>query len=432
MPMGKYDGKTLLMLGSNIGAAEMVCYARENGAHTIVADYYNAERSAAKRVADEELLISTADLESLSKIVRERHVDGILAGISEFNLQNAMKLSRLHGLPFYCTKEQWQTIESKDRFRSLCECYGVPCPKTYYVGDAVFDILWDDIAYPAVLKPTDASSSKGVHICYSKADVLQSLEDAFANSSQHRIIIEEFVTGAEYTAHYVICNGKAALACMDNRYPVSVHEGNVTTIPVARLYPCLYLEQYLQEVNPHMIELCESLGVRDGVLFVQGLYNEDLDSFAVFEAGLRSAAETPCRFIQKVNGNNYQQIIIDHALLSESDYNIDAEDPLLRGFCCGIVSFVSTGGVVGRIEGLDEAVAALSSVIAYESRYPIGCQTPNGDTLKQLMIRFVMVCKDRQEMSDHIAYLNNHVLVEDLSGRDMTVRMDPKRVLGIV
>lgn len=429
--MGKYDGKTLLMLGSNIGAPEMVRYARKHGAYTIVADYYEAGRSAAKRVADEQLFISTADLKSLSKVIAKRHVDGVLAGISEFNLQKAMELSRMHGLPFYCEQAQWHMIERKDLFRSLCERYAVPCPQTYFVGDSAEAIPWDRISYPAVLKPTDANSSRGVHICNSKQDIVANLEDAFSCASAHRIIIEQFATGTEFTAHYVICGGKAALACIDNRYPVAVHEGNVTTIPVARLYPCLFLDEYLQMVNPQLVELCEGLGVKDGVLFVQGLYNKATDSFAVFEAGLRSAAEAPCRFIQRVTGNDYFQLLVDHALLGESDYDLSAEDPSLGGLCCGIVSIVAKGGIVGTIDGLEESVAALPSVVSYESRYPVGTQTPDGDTLRQLMIRFVMVCKDRREMSRHIAYLNENISVLDSEGQQMTIRMDPSRVFGI-
>ena len=119
--MGKFNGKTLLMLGSNVGATDIISYAKANGAYTIAADYYPVERSAAKRCADLALPVSTNDLDALSRIIGEYHVDGVLAGISEFNLLNAMELSRRHNLPFYCTREQWDRIESKDEFRRLCE-----------------------------------------------------------------------------------------------------------------------------------------------------------------------------------------------------------------------------------------------------------------------------------------------------------------------
>lgn len=427
---GKFCGKTLLMLGSNVGAADMVRYARLHGARTIAVDYLPVDRSAAKQVADEHYEISTADLDALSSLITERGVDGVLAGISEFNLLGAMELCQRHGLPFYCTREQWDAVESKDQFRRLCERFGVPAPQTYFTGKAEAGLDWDAITYPAVLKPVDASSSKGVHICHSRADVEAFLEDAVSSSASGQIIIEEFCAGDEFTAHYTICGGHAALTCIDNRYPVAVHEGDVTTVPVARLYPCLYLDRYLELVNPQMISLCEGIGLSDAVLFVQGLYDAENDVIRVFEAGLRSAGEAPCRLTERLGGNNYLHLLVDHALSGSSDLDLSREDPRMGGKCCGVVSFVARGATVGTIEGLEEAVEAVPAVVAYESRYPVGTTTPDGDTLRQLMIRFVMIEPDRVSMERDVRYLNERVTVLDTEGNDMVIRMEPARVHG--
>ena len=118
MSKQKFTGKTLLVLGSNVGATEIVQYARENGAYTIVADYYPIERSKAKQVADEAALISTADTEALNKLIIEKRVDGVLAGVSESNLLKAMELSQKKGLRFYCNKMQWDSIEIKDNLEN--------------------------------------------------------------------------------------------------------------------------------------------------------------------------------------------------------------------------------------------------------------------------------------------------------------------------
>lgn len=424
----KFFGKTLLVLGSNVGAADIAAYAKENGARVIVADYYPPEKSSAKRMADEHFLISTADLEHLSKLAEEHHVDGVLSGISEFNLLQAMALAEKHRLPFYCNRKQWDSIEKKDEFRRLCEEYHVPCPKLYYTGGEPAEHDWDKIKFPAVLKPVDASASSGVHIC-SNADEMKSLVgDALNKSDSRHIIVEEFVVGEEFTAHYTIVHGKAALSCMDNRYPVAVHEGKVTTIPAARIYPCVYLEEYIRQVNPAMIRLCEGLGMETGILFIQGLYDEKKNRFHIFEAGLRSAGEAPYRFIDKINGQNAMRLLVDNALSDEQGYALEAEDPYLKGKCCGVVSFVARGGKVGGIAGLEEAVAATPSVIEYESRYPVGSIVPDGDTLRQLMIRFVMICDSREQMAKNVKYLNENITVVDDKGENMVIKIDPERI----
>lgn len=428
--MKHLEGKKILFLGSNVSVTDMIRYARENGAHTAVADWYGIEKSLAKQAADEPVSISTADDEALANYVTENGFSGVFAGIHEFNLLQAMKVAGRCGLPFYCTKDQWESIESKDSFRKLCEAQGVPCPKTYYTGEPNGCVL-DKVAFPAVLKPVDASASEGVHICHDAKELLRWLPEAARLSEKGHVIIEQFFQGHEFTAHYTIHRGKACLACMDNRYPVAVHEGVVTTVPVARIYPSLFLDSYIEQVNDSMVALCESIGIDEGVMFVQGIYNEDDDSFAIFEAGLRSAGEAPYRIIEQVNGLNYIDLFVDYALGVDPAYEQSKEDPYLKGKCCGVVSFVGRGGTVGSIEGLEEAIAATPSVIDYEVRYPVGSEVPDGDTLRQLLIRFVMVCEDRGQMAKDIDFLNTSVQVKDVNGNYMAIKMTPERLFGL-
>lgn len=426
----KYSGKTLLVLGSNSLAPEIVRYARSNGAYVIVADWLDPSKSPAKLVADEHVLISTADVDALCSLVCRRSVDGVMAGVSEFNLMRAMEVSEHCGLPFYCTKEQWDALERKDRFRALCIEYDVPCPETYYMGTSKDETLAADKAFPLVVKPVDCSSSAGVHICANEFELAQALDDAFGRSASGSIILEECVVGGEFTAHFTVAGGHASFSCADNRYPVAVHEGKVTTIPVARIYPSTFVDRIATDVAPQVCRMLEGIGLVDAVAFVQGICDPETGRIVVFEAGLRSAGEAPCRFLGRVNKIDYMAGLVDVALLGHSVLDLSLDDPTLGGRCCGVVSFVALGGrTVGSIEGLQDAVAACPGVVSYESRYPVGSITPDTDTLRQLMIRFVMDCPSRGELTREVAYLNDAVAVLDDVGRDMVVRPNPVALL---
>ncbi|MBQ4534382.1 MAG: ATP-grasp domain-containing protein [Ruminococcus sp.] len=428
--MGKFSGKKLLVLGSNVSAVDIIEYAKSEGALTIAADFYPPERSAAKRIADENVLISTADIDALDSLIKERKIDGVLSGISEFNLLNAMELSRRNNLPFYCSRDQWERIESKELFRQLCIECNVPCPATYFTGREIPDSLWETLKYPLVMKPVDACTSAGVFICHSEAELRLHYKESLEKSNKGIIIIEEFIEGNEFTAHYAICGGKAALACIDNRYPVAIHEGDVTTIPVARIYPSVFAEDYIESVNASVVRLCEKTGVQDGILFIQGIHNPDNGDFRIFEAGLRCAGEAPYRFLKSINNQNFIHIIVDHALLGYSDYDITKETPMLEGKCCGIVSYVAKHGTVGKITGLEETVGAIDGILEYENRYPVGSETPDTDTLRQLMIRFVMSCDSRQLMAESIDKINRNINVFNTENEDMVVKFDPARLFG--
>lgn len=427
--MERFHNKVLLVLGTNVGSIDIVKYARANGAYVIVTDNLPPALSPAKGYANEYADISTADIEALKKLIIEKKVSGVLAGVSEFNLLKAMELCDYFNFPFYCNRHQWELIEHKDMFRQLCINFGVPCPKTYYIGNHLTLDIIKGIKFPVILKPVDCGASVGVSICNTRKELTCAEQCAIKESSEGKIIVEEFFEGIEFTAHYTISNGKATLSCIDNRYPVAVNSGNVTTIPIARFYPSSLLNEYLDQVNDSMIRLCESINLNTGVIFIQGLYNKRRNKFAIFEAGLRCAGEAPYRIIEKINGNNFMNSIVDYALLGKSDsINPTKEDPTMKGKICGVVSLVSKGGIVGKISGIEDVMKHLKSVYDYECRYAVGSKVPNGNTLRQIMIRFVLINDTTQKMIEDIKYINNHVAVLDNDGHNMCMYFDPQRL----
>ena len=423
--MKKFEGKKILFLGTNVGSVDMIKYAKANGAYTIVADFLPVEKSLGKQLSDGNVLISTGDLEGLKEYIKAEKVNGVLAGVSEFNLLNAMTLCQYFGFPFYCTKEQWDQVENKENFRQLCLKYSVPTPKTIFVGDEIPSHLIPSINYPVIVKPVDGSASIGITICRDTQKLLSATEEAIQNSSAGRFIIEEFVEGEEFAAHYTITNGKATLSSVDNRVPVAVHEGDVTTIPVARIYPSYFIDEYIQQVNHQMINLCQSLGLDTGILFIQGLYNKKENRFSIFEAGLRCAGEAPYRIIERVNGISFMNNIVDYALLGYAhDFDATKEDPYLKGKVCCVTSFVSKGGRIGRILNYQETANSLKTIVDSECRYHDGDMTPNGNTLRQILIRFVLICDSVEQLEEDVAFINSNVKVLDENGQNMCFTFD--------
>lgn len=424
--MNELKGKKLLLLAGRIaGTVDMIKYAKSKGVHTIVADYLPKNSSEGKREADEAWEISTGDVEELKKRIIEERIDGVFAGVSEFNMLKAMELCRQLGLPFYCTREQWDLIENKESFRELCIEHNVPCPKTYYTGNNVDEAIKKTIKFPVIVKPVDSSSSIGITICNDRKDLGKAIPNAIKNSEKGRIIIEDFFDGEEFSAHYTIVNDEVSLSCVDNRVPIAIHSGTVTTIPVARVYPSTFINEYIAQVNGNVINLCKSLRLKAGVLFVQGLYNKDKNEFSIFEAGLRCAGEAPYRIIEKVNGVNFMNLFVDYALLGKvENYDIKKEDPYLKGKVCCVTSFVSKGGKVGKIIGYDNIQKVVPSIVNKECRYQEGDETPNGNTLRQIMLRFVLVCDTKEQLINDVERINQNVKVWDSNENDLCYTFD--------
>lgn len=418
--MKKFQGKKILFLGTNVGTLDMIKYAKENGAYTIVADFLPPAKSFGKQVSDDNVLISTNDIESLKEYIEKENINGVFAGVSEFNLLNAMSLCEYFGFPFYCTKKQWDSIENKEYFRELCKKFDVPCPRTYFTGNQFPTELFSAINYPVIVKPVDSCSSKGISICRNKESLITAIPEAKKHSNKKRIIIEEFFEGEEFTAHYTIANGEVTLSCVDNRIPIAIHNGDVTTIPLARLYPSTFIDEYIKQVNEHVIKLCKSLEMDTGVLFVQGLYNKQKKQFSIFEAGLRCAGEAPYRLIEKVNGISFMNNFVDYALLGRVEgFDTSKDDPYLKNKVCCVASFVAKGGRVGQIQNFEKTLRSVPSIVDSECRYHEGDVVPDSNTLKQIMLRFVLICKNQEELIKDMDYINNSIKVLDENGQCM-------------
>ena len=422
-----FNGKTLLVLGSNVGSVEIVHYARAHGAHTIVADYFEPEKSAAKLVADEHALISTADVPQLEQLIKARHIDGVLAGISEFNLLKAQELCRLLGLPFYCNRQQWDTIENKVLFRDLCQRHGVPAPRTLFKGDS--SLATAPYRPPVVVKPDDSNSSRGVTFCTDNESQADAIAQASRLSSGHRVIVEEFFQGEEFTAHYLVDHGKAFLACIDNRFPAALHNAK-TTIPIARVYPCRYADRYMEKVNPRVVSMIESLGLECAVIFVQGLYNKESGRFAIFEGGLRCAGEAAYRITDHLYGVNFLHNLVDYSLLGHSARPVAESLPTGDNRVACVLSFAARGGTIASITGVEQVTEQLPSLIHFEQRYNVGDTLPEGDTLRQIVLRFTLVCDNLNQLKQHIDLINTGVSVRDAAGNDLCVRFDSSQLLA--
>ena len=70
-------GKRLLILGGTSASYDLVRTAKSMGIYTIVTD--NNKTGVSKDIADDTAMVSTADIEAIVSLAKEKNVDGIFA-----------------------------------------------------------------------------------------------------------------------------------------------------------------------------------------------------------------------------------------------------------------------------------------------------------------------------------------------------------------
>src|SRR5690606_312921 len=137
--MGKYSEKKILILaGKPIGSKDIVEYAQQNGAYTIVTDNLSVNQSPAKRIADEHWDVSTADVDLLCEKIKENNIDAVFTGIHEFNIWRAFDVCEKLDLPFYATKEQLIETSVKSRYKQLFREFDIPVIDEFVLTDENF------------------------------------------------------------------------------------------------------------------------------------------------------------------------------------------------------------------------------------------------------------------------------------------------------
>lgn len=111
--------KTILFLGGFPQMIDVIKTAKKMGINTIVTDM--DPNSLAKKHADKAYDVSTNDIDSLERICKEEHVDGVFNGFEDFNIHIALKLCKRLQLPFYANENQLKIITNKDEFISECK-----------------------------------------------------------------------------------------------------------------------------------------------------------------------------------------------------------------------------------------------------------------------------------------------------------------------
>lgn len=391
-------GKRLLILGGNRISCEIVRKAKELGIYTMVTDWYPIDRSPAKQLADEYFMTSTADIPSMVKLIKDEKVDGVITGFTDSVLPYYADMCELAGLPHYGTREQFETLTNKNAYKKLCKQYGVPVVDEYHLTEN--DLHTDkvnQIKYPVLVKPADGSGARGVFICKDKDELINNYQKALRHSETKEIIVERFVEGKEVTVFYTLRDGEIYLSAMGNRH-IKDNQKDTLALPVAYTFPSIYLKDYTRNVDPRVKEMFSSLGMKDGMVFMQCLIEDG--ECLVYDIGYRLTGSLEYKLLEEICGYNPLEMMINYALTGKmADFSLEEKaNPFWDTYACN-VSFLIKPGVIREIQGVDD-ILNTSKVIDAVLAHVEGDKLPESakGTLRQIVLRAFATASTQEEL----------------------------------
>ena len=405
-------GKRLLILGGMRFSCEIVKKAQAMGIYTLVADYNKIEDSPGKQIADEAVDLSVIDVDAVVKYVKENRIDGVFVGFNDMLLPYYAEICEKTGLPCYGTKEQFETLIAKDKYKSLCRQFGVPTIPEYDFHD-------ENIKYPVLVKPVDSSGSRGITICHDRAELEKAVEVGRKASKTGEVLVERYMDGREVTVFWTFQNGNYYLSALANRHVKQNQGGDVIPLPVGYTFPSVFLSKYRLEVEGNCKKMFRHLGIKDGMMFMQCKVEDG--TCYLYDLGFRPTGSLEYKILNRVCGYDPLDMMICFALtgrMGEEDIapkvKPEFETPAFN------VSCLCAPGTIKEITGLDEVkkMPEVEDVVAAYTPGETITEQMRG-LLAQISIRVLGSVDKKESLLPAMQKINEtlHILGED--GREL-------------
>lgn len=412
-------GKRLLILGGSRISCEIIRHAKAMGIITGVVDWYSVEKSPAKQAADEAYVVNTSDIDAMAALIEEKHFDGILTGFTDSVLPYYAEMCARTGLPCYGTKEQFDIFIDKGKYKALMRKYNVPTIPEYSIDIEQFDESTQSIVYPVIVKPADSSGSRGITVCENRDELHKAIVNATEASKAKEVVVEQYIDNPEATVFWLFVDGEYYVVLLGNRHIKHNQEGELP-LPAGYTYPAAVQPKFLAETAPAMREMFRSVGIRNGMMFMQCKIVDG--TCVVYDIGYRLTGSLEYINLKGCCGFDPLDMLITFALTGETGERDIKEkvDPYLGGHYAYNVSLLCKPGKIAEITGLEE-VRKMPGVLDVVVAHPVGdtvSQAMKG-RLAQITVRILGQADDLETMKAEMLKIQEMVHVRSVSGEEM-------------
>lgn len=214
---------------------------------------------------------------------------------------------------------------NKHLMRKAFERHGDPSPKSFLVDlDTDFNSL--DIAFPAIVKPTDRSGSRGIYKVNSKLEIKAAVESALKEGFEKKALIEEFVEGQEYSVEYISYHGQHHFLAMTLKYTT----GAPHFIETGHLEPAPVDDDTLANVKTVVEHALDSLELTEGASHSE-LKIDAHGNIKIIEIGGRMGGDCiGSDLVHYSTGIDFVKAVIDVACGKEPNLDQDQEQQSAR------------------------------------------------------------------------------------------------------
>ena len=366
--MQNIKGKRLLLLGSSVWKDIIQQFAKEFEVKLIFAGLYPAPLD---EIADESYRIDTTNAAVMIPFIKEHNIDGIYMGGSEFIISSTCQYINQLGYPCYCSKEQWDLLQDKAKFKSLCIQHGLPVVPRYEIDKNNLNESLPNNAYPVITKPTDGSGSNGFSVCHNLDEFIEGYKKAEADSPTKSVICEKFVNNQGIVVFYSFTNGEMVYTLTEDKYPVK-YEKQGSYVGGLFLCESEFSSEFRNLYEGNIRKMFKSIGIKEGTIWIEIFKDEN--NYYFNEVGYRHGGSYSFYTVDYMSGINQMYADLYYALTGESKlYGFKSLIPssIKKNMKYCIYPIHMEAGTIANFEGVEE-IRALHNCVFFPISKNIG------------------------------------------------------------
>lgn len=407
-------GKKLLILAGAGVHSKVVRAAKEMGIYTIVTDYL--VDSPAKLIADESWMYSITDVDEIVERCKQNHVDGVINFCIDPAQKPYQQICERLGVPCYGSKEQFDILTDKRKFKDYCKVHNVDVITEYTEQD----IISGNVDYPIFIKPTNSRGSRGQTICFTEEEAFKGLDIAKKESSDGGIICEKHMKGyQDIGSAFFVIDGEPYLVKFGDRH-LGSPEDNLDKQVICTQLPAAFSSLFMENVYDRVKNMIRSLGVTFGPIFLQGFV--DGDTIRYYDPAFRMPGGDYDIILKDSTGFDTVKTLIHFALTGDTKIKFGNPENAynLNGGTALLLTITARPGKIAYIEGLDELLNH-PNVVYGRQIIPEGAIIPASGDIEQRVAAIGAYISDKSKIAEFIQYVYRTYRITDENGEDMIV-----------
>lgn len=298
--------KKVVIIGANDFQNPLILKAKELGYETYVFAWKDG--SVGEKTADYFYPISIVEKDKILEECKKIKPQAIASIGSDLASITVNYLAHELGLPCNNPKYSKQCTNKYEMRRVFLE-NEVDVPKFIKLCKDD-EVILDGFEFPVIVKPTDRSGSRGIFLCKNIEEVKEAIPISLELSFEKKAIVEEYITGNEYSCEGITQNGEHHILAFTKKYTT----GAPHFIETGHRQPSDLTEEQQENASIIIKKALTALNIENSASHTEFKVDEK-GRIRIIEIGARMGGDCIGSHLVKIStGYDFVKMVLDVAL----------------------------------------------------------------------------------------------------------------------